>query len=139
MGREEMMRIFLALKQLVDNYPLQMCRFWGKILGSEKNYIVAEVEYREGEEEEEEEEEVRIELVWTEICWFCLLLTLNWVRQCYHSTEQEVRNQQGQGALLTSRSFSYNYRNDNVIWFNKSFIYFLIMFTWTIVLGWWWI
>ncbi|XP_072031441.1 radial spoke head protein 4 homolog A-like isoform X2 [Amphiura filiformis] len=57
MGREEMMRIFLALKQLVDNYPLQMCRFWGKFLGSEKNYIVAEVEYREGEEEEEEEEE----------------------------------------------------------------------------------
>ena len=58
MGREEMMRIFLALKQLVDNYPLQSCRFWGKILGSEKNYIVAEVEYREGEEEEEEEDEV---------------------------------------------------------------------------------
>lgn len=57
MGREEMMRIFLALKQLVDNYPLQSCRFWGKILGSEKNYIVAEVEYREGEEEEEEEDE----------------------------------------------------------------------------------
>lgn len=52
------MRIFLALKQLVDNYPLQTCRFWGKIFGTEKNYIVAEVEYREGEEEEEEEEEV---------------------------------------------------------------------------------
>ena len=52
------MRIHLALKQLVDNYPLQSCRFWGKIFGTEKNYIVAEVEYREGEEEEEEEEEV---------------------------------------------------------------------------------
>lgn len=52
------MRIFLALKQLVDNYPLQSCRFWGKIYGTEQNYIVAEVEYREGEEEEEEEEEV---------------------------------------------------------------------------------
>lgn len=57
MSREEMMRIFLALKQLVDNYPLQSCRFWGKIYGTEQNYIVAEVEYREGEEEEEEEEE----------------------------------------------------------------------------------
>ncbi|PIK38778.1 putative radial spoke head protein 4-like A-like [Apostichopus japonicus] len=57
MSREEMMRIFLALKQLVDNYPLQTCRFWGKIYGTELNYIVAEVEYREGEEEEEEEEE----------------------------------------------------------------------------------
>ncbi|XP_063958818.1 radial spoke head protein 4 homolog A-like [Lytechinus pictus] len=56
-SREEMMRIYLALKQLVDNYPLQSCRFWGKIFGTEKNYIVAEVEYREGEEEEEEEEE----------------------------------------------------------------------------------
>ncbi|XP_071961999.1 radial spoke head protein 6 homolog A-like [Antedon mediterranea] len=56
-SREETIRIFLALKQLVDNYPLQTCRFWGKILGTEKNYIVAEVEYREGEEEEEEEEE----------------------------------------------------------------------------------
>jgi len=56
-SREEMMRIFLALKQLVDNYPLQTCRFWGKLFGTEKNYIVAEVEYREGEEEEEEEEE----------------------------------------------------------------------------------
>ncbi|XP_071500159.1 radial spoke head protein 4 homolog A-like [Diadema antillarum] len=56
-SREEMMRIYLALKQLVDNYPLQSCRYWGKIFGTEKNYIVAEVEYREGEEEEEEEEE----------------------------------------------------------------------------------
>ncbi|XP_022094680.1 radial spoke head protein 4 homolog A-like isoform X2 [Acanthaster planci] len=56
-SREETMRIFLALKHLVDNYPLQTCRFWGKLFGTEKNYIVAEVEYREGEEEEEEEEE----------------------------------------------------------------------------------
>ncbi|XP_033115962.1 radial spoke head protein 4 homolog A-like [Anneissia japonica] len=56
-SREESIRIFLALKQLVDNYPLQTCRFWGKILGTEQNYIIAEVEYREGEEEEEEEEE----------------------------------------------------------------------------------
>ncbi|XP_070576877.1 radial spoke head protein 6 homolog A-like [Ptychodera flava] len=56
-GREEMMRIYLALKNLVDNHPLQNCRFWGKMLGTEKSYIIAEVEYREGEEEEEEEEE----------------------------------------------------------------------------------
>ncbi|XP_062844994.1 radial spoke head protein 4 homolog A [Trichomycterus rosablanca] len=57
LGREEMQRIFLALKQLVDTQPLQRCRFWGKILGIEANYIVAEVEYRDGEEEEEEEAE----------------------------------------------------------------------------------
>ncbi|MGL5072508.1 MAG: hypothetical protein ACRC61_14750, partial [Aeromonas salmonicida] len=53
----EMHRILLSLKQLVDLQPLQRCRFWGKILGVETNYIVAEVEFREGEEEEEEEEE----------------------------------------------------------------------------------
>lgn len=54
LGREEMQRILLALKQLVDMQPLQRCRFWGKVLGIEANYIVAEVEYRDSEEEEEE-------------------------------------------------------------------------------------
>eukprot|EP00918_Siedleckia_nematoides_P107558 GHVU01234607.1.p1 GENE.GHVU01234607.1~~GHVU01234607.1.p1 ORF type:complete len:407 (+),score=107.40 GHVU01234607.1:443-1663(+) len=57
LGREETMRIWLALKHLVDNHPLQHVRFWGKLYGTEQNYILAEVEYREGEEEEEEEEE----------------------------------------------------------------------------------
>nr|XP_039262999.1 radial spoke head protein 4 homolog A-like [Styela clava] len=57
LGSEEMYRVYLALKQLVDTYPLQTVRFWGKILGSDANYFVAEVQYREGEEEEEEEEE----------------------------------------------------------------------------------
>jgi len=33
------------------------CRLWGKVLGTEQNYYIAEVEHREGEEEEEEEEE----------------------------------------------------------------------------------
>lgn len=32
-------------------------RFWGKIYGTEANYIVAEGEYQEGQGEEEEEEE----------------------------------------------------------------------------------
>lgn len=49
--------MWLALKHLVDTHPLQHVRFWGKILGTEQNYYVAEVEYREGDEEEEEEEE----------------------------------------------------------------------------------
>ncbi|KAK3757877.1 hypothetical protein RRG08_014433 [Elysia crispata] len=57
LNREEMIRIWLALKSLVDNHPLQHVRFWGKIFGTEQNYYVAEVEYREGDEEEEEEEE----------------------------------------------------------------------------------
>ncbi|XP_014051759.1 radial spoke head protein 6 homolog A [Salmo salar] len=57
LGREEMLRVFLALKQLVDSQPLVRCRLWGKILGTEGNYLVAECEYREGEEEEEGNEE----------------------------------------------------------------------------------
>ncbi|KAJ8275671.1 hypothetical protein COCON_G00074230 [Conger conger] len=52
--REELQRIHLALKQLVDAQPLQTCRFWGKILGTQANYLVAEVDFREGEEEDEE-------------------------------------------------------------------------------------
>lgn len=57
LGREEMQRIFLALKQLVETHGLPSCRFWGKILGTESNYIIAEAEYREGEEEEEQNTE----------------------------------------------------------------------------------
>lgn len=57
LNREEIMRVWLALKNLVDNHPLQHVRFWGKLFGTEQNYIVAEVEYSEGQEDEEEEEE----------------------------------------------------------------------------------
>ncbi|KAM4738623.1 radial spoke head protein 4 homolog A [Anableps anableps] len=57
LGREEMQRIFLALKHLVDSEGLPHCRLWGKILGIESNYIVAEAEYREGEEEQDSIEE----------------------------------------------------------------------------------
>ncbi|KAM7136833.1 radial spoke head protein 4 homolog A [Molossus nigricans] len=57
LGTDETYRIFLALKQLTDTHPIQRCRFWGKVLGLEMNYIVAEVEFHEGEDEEEAEEE----------------------------------------------------------------------------------
>ncbi|XP_045699669.1 radial spoke head protein 4 homolog A isoform X2 [Phyllostomus hastatus] len=57
LGTDETYRVFLALKQLTDTHPIQRCRFWGKILGLEMNYIVAEAELREGEDEEEAEEE----------------------------------------------------------------------------------
>ncbi|XP_035531399.1 radial spoke head protein 4 homolog A [Morone saxatilis] len=57
LGREEMQRVFLALKQLVESQALPRCRLWGKILGTESSYIVAEAEYREGEEEEEQSAE----------------------------------------------------------------------------------
>ncbi|XP_042339934.1 radial spoke head protein 6 homolog A [Plectropomus leopardus] len=54
LGREEMQRVFLALKQFVESQGLLRCRLWGKILGTESSYIVAEADYREGEEGEEE-------------------------------------------------------------------------------------
>ncbi|XP_037699491.1 radial spoke head protein 4 homolog A isoform X2 [Choloepus didactylus] len=57
LGTDETYRIFLGLKQLTDTHPFHRCRFWGKILGLEMNYIVAEVEFRDGEDEEEVEEE----------------------------------------------------------------------------------
>ena len=57
LNREEMIRIWLALKNLVDTHNLQHVRFWGKVFGTEQNYYVAEVEYREGDEEQEEEDE----------------------------------------------------------------------------------
>lgn len=50
LGREEQFRTFLALKQLTDTYQLKSCRFWGKILGIQSNYIIAEVEFRPGED-----------------------------------------------------------------------------------------
>ncbi|KAM9364917.1 radial spoke head protein 4 homolog A-like [Pholidichthys leucotaenia] len=56
LGREELQRIFLALKQLVASHGLLHCRLWGKILGTESSYIVAEAEYREDEEEESTDE-----------------------------------------------------------------------------------
>lgn len=56
LSAEESFRIYLALKQLVEQQPVHTCRFWGKILGLRRSYLVAEVEFREGEEEGEEEE-----------------------------------------------------------------------------------
>jgi len=56
-GREEMFRIFLALKQLTDTYQLRSCRFWGKILGLEKNYVIAEVEFRDGEDPHQQDDD----------------------------------------------------------------------------------
>ncbi|XP_053742045.1 radial spoke head protein 4 homolog A-like isoform X1 [Synchiropus splendidus] len=57
LGREELMKIFLALKLLVDSHALQHCRLWGKILGREQNYIVAEAEYPDDDVDDEVEEE----------------------------------------------------------------------------------
>ena len=56
LNREEMIRIWLALKLLIEIHPVETVRFWGKILGIEHNYIIAEVEFRDGEGDEEEAE-----------------------------------------------------------------------------------
>ncbi|XP_035139493.3 radial spoke head protein 6 homolog A isoform X7 [Callithrix jacchus] len=45
---DESFRIFLALKQLVEQHPIHTCRFWGKILGINRSYLVAEEESRSG-------------------------------------------------------------------------------------------
>lgn len=61
LNKDESYYIFLALKNLINIRPIQTCRFWGKILGLEMNYIIAEVQLQEGEEDEdigEEGEEV---------------------------------------------------------------------------------
>ncbi|NXF96809.1 RSH4A protein, partial [Eubucco bourcierii] len=58
LSKDEYYHILLALKNLISVHPIQTCRFWGKILGLEMNYIIAEVQCQEGEEEETEEEEV---------------------------------------------------------------------------------
>ncbi|KFQ36139.1 Radial spoke head protein 4 A, partial [Mesitornis unicolor] len=57
LSKDESYHIFLALKKLISVQPIQTCRFWGKILGLQMNYIIAEVQYQEVEEEEETEEE----------------------------------------------------------------------------------
>ncbi|XP_062349794.1 radial spoke head protein 4 homolog A-like [Cinclus cinclus] len=57
LNKDESYYIFLALKNLINVQPIQTCRFWGKILGLEMNYIIAEVQLQEGEEEEEIGEE----------------------------------------------------------------------------------
>eukprot|EP00794_Sanderia_malayensis_P020102 gene20102-22073_t len=56
-GREETFRIFLALKQLSDAYNFESCRFWGKLFGTEANYIVAEANFKEGEDPYQQDED----------------------------------------------------------------------------------
>lgn len=57
LGKEETFRMWLAMKQLVERYPLESIRFWGKIFGIEENYYIVEVKFQDGKDEEEEGEE----------------------------------------------------------------------------------
>ncbi|NXC53715.1 RSH4A protein, partial [Aleadryas rufinucha] len=55
LDKDESYYILLSLKNLINVQPIQTCRFWGKILGLEMNYIIAETQLHEGEGGEEEE------------------------------------------------------------------------------------
>ena len=57
LGKEETFRVWLAMKQLVERYPLESIRFWGKLFGIEQNYYVAEVKFQDDKDEDEEEAE----------------------------------------------------------------------------------
>lgn len=57
LSKEELFKIFLAVKSLIAEKSVQGARFWGKIFGLEQNYIIIEADSGEGEEEDEEEEE----------------------------------------------------------------------------------
>ncbi|XP_056012064.1 radial spoke head protein 6 homolog A-like [Ostrea edulis] len=49
--REEFIRMSTAMRELVENWPVETLRFWGKILGTRKNYYVVEAEFRDGDYE----------------------------------------------------------------------------------------
>ena len=61
LGKEEWIKVYFALKKLTDTVSLTSCRFWGKMLGLEKNYYIAEVQFRDEEEYEEEASEENTE------------------------------------------------------------------------------
>ena len=46
-----------ALKKLTESHSLASCRFWGKIQGTQSNYIVAQTTFREGADEVEDDDE----------------------------------------------------------------------------------
>nr|CAD7458814.1 unnamed protein product [Timema tahoe] len=47
--RHEMFLIALAISKLSQSQPVEKVRFWGRILGTKKNYIIAESEFTEEE------------------------------------------------------------------------------------------
>eukprot|EP00041_Stephanoeca_diplocostata_P008024 m.115188 g.115188 ORF g.115188 m.115188 type:complete len:494 (+) comp17138_c0_seq1:269-1750(+) len=57
LGAEESFRVMLALKKLVVEQPVTDVRFWGKIFGTEKDYLIAQCTFREGEEPQPEDAE----------------------------------------------------------------------------------
>jgi radial spoke head protein 4A len=54
LGREETYLMFLSIKKLVEQKQLKSVRLWGKVLGRDANYIIAEAELKEGVEDTED-------------------------------------------------------------------------------------
>jgi radial spoke head protein 4A len=57
----ESYRIFVALKRLLDKEPLAKVRFWGKILGTKRDYYIAEAKIDEARVPEKDEAEAEAE------------------------------------------------------------------------------
>jgi radial spoke head protein 4A len=53
-GQEETFILLLSLKKLVDEKPIKSVRLWGKIFGTQQNYLVVEAELKEGAQDEED-------------------------------------------------------------------------------------
>jgi radial spoke head protein 4A len=49
LGRDEAYRVMLAMKHLLEGNPLKSVRFFGKILGRERDYYIVESEFKEGD------------------------------------------------------------------------------------------
>ncbi|KAJ4455065.1 putative radial spoke head protein 4 A [Paratrimastix pyriformis] len=53
LSQDEAFRLVLSMKKLLETNPLKSVRFWGKVTGTEHNYLVVESEFKEGEGKEE--------------------------------------------------------------------------------------
>ncbi|KAJ3260820.1 Radial spoke head protein 4 A [Boothiomyces macroporosus] len=53
-GKEDTFLLFLAIKNLVEVKQLKSVRLWGKIFGTQGNYIIVEAELKEGAADEED-------------------------------------------------------------------------------------
>jgi hypothetical protein len=53
-GKDEIFVLLVSLKKLTDEKPLKSVRLWGKIFGTQKNYIVVEAELKDGIVDEED-------------------------------------------------------------------------------------
>uniref|UniRef100_T1IMI0 Uncharacterized protein n=1 Tax=Strigamia maritima TaxID=126957 RepID=T1IMI0_STRMM len=50
LNRNEVYRINLSIIKLIKTHPIYKIRFWGKIIGIERNYVILETEFHEGDE-----------------------------------------------------------------------------------------